>query len=221
MSRTSGSSTAAKRSSKSYIWLVGLLLVAVAATVIISATRGDDTSTDAASPGGEAVAETNDVVIDGESIPELGDVEASAGVVAPQVTGSGFTGEPITLLEEGTPAVIGFFAHWCPHCQSEVDELSKHFASNGLPDDVNVVAVSTGVETSGSNYPPSAWFASEGWPTPVLTDDADSSVAQAYGLSAFPFWAVVDADGRLITRVAGGIGAAQLDAFVELARTGA
>ena len=220
MSRTSRQSKARKRPIPSYLWLVGLLLVAVVVTVLISVTRGDETSTDAAATGGDVVAETNDVVIDGESIPELGDVESNAGSLAPQVTGFGFGGEPITLLEEGTPTVVGFFAHWCPHCQSEVDELSKHFGSDGLPDDVNVVAVSTGVDASGSNYPPSAWFESEGWPAPVLTDDAESSVAQAYGLSAYPFWAVVDADGRIITRTAGGIGAAQFDEFVELARTG-
>lgn len=220
MSRTSRSSTAAKPFRASYGWLVGLLVVAVAAAVLVAVTRGDDAPTDGASISGDVLAETNDVVIDGESLPELGDVEVDAGLPAPQVTGSGFAGESVTLLEQGTPTVIGFFAHWCPHCQAEVDELSKHIASTGLPDDVNVVGVSTGVDATLSNFPPSAWLESEGWPTPVLADDADSSVARAYGLSAYPFWAIVGADGRIINRVTGGIGSVQFDEFIELARTG-
>lgn len=223
MSR-SGSRTSTKRaagvSKRPYIWLVGLVLVAVVATVIMSLTRDDDTSTDAAVSGGVAVAETNDVVIDGAPLPELQNVETATGSPAPQATGTSLDGDTIALLDVGTPTVVGFFAHWCPHCQAEVDELSKHFASTGLPDGVDVIAVSTGVDSTRGNFPPSAWFDSEGWPTQILTDDDASSLAQAYGLSGFPFWAVVDAEGNVVTRSSGGIGTDRFDAFVELARTG-
>lgn len=206
-----------------YLWFVGLLLVAFAAAAVISLTRGDDSSTDGAQGDGSEqadVSEANDVSVDGSPIPRLQDVEANAGIPAPQATGVNFTGETVTLLEAGKPTVIGFFAHWCPHCQTEVDELSKHLSAVGLPQDVNVVAVSTSVDSTQANFPPSAWFESEGWPTPVLTDDATSSIAVSYGLSAFPFWAIVDAEGQLMLRTAGGIGPEQFDAFVELARTG-
>jgi len=217
MSR-SGSRASSKRAAKGpYIWLVGIVLVAVAAAVIMSLLRDDGSSTDA---GAAAVAETNDVTIDGAPLPELQEVDSAVGSPAPQATGTSLDGQPIALLEAGTPTVIGFFAHWCPHCQAEVDELSKHLASTGLADDVRVIAVSTSVDSTRGNFPPSAWFESEGWPTPVMTDDANDSVAQAYGLSAFPFWAVVDADGAVVGRSAGGIGVDRFDQLVELARTG-
>ncbi len=213
---------AASSNRRPLLWIAGGLVAVIALVVVFTLANSDDQTTIVdADDSSVAISETNDVVVEGVEIPELLETESSQGVVAPQASGIDFSGEPVTLLETGTPTVIGFFAHWCPHCQAEVDELSRHLETTGLPDGVNVMAVSTGVDSSRGNYPPSAWFESEGWPTPVLSDDAESSVARSYGLSGFPFWAIVDADGNLISRTAGGIGPDQLDAFIELARTGA
>ena len=117
--------------------------------------------------------------------------------------------------------MIGFFAHWCPVCQGEVDELSDHLGDVGLPDDVRIVAVSTSAQSDGENYPPSAWFAREGWPAPILLDDRDNSLAAAYGLPGFPFWVVVDGEGNVVGRVSGAIGPDQFDALLDIARGGA
>lgn len=202
-------------------WIIGALVAVVTIAMVFTLTRSDDKSTVAqAEDGTTPLTETNDVVIDGTAIPELQETETATGVTAPQVTGVDFSGAPITLLESGTPTVIGFFAHWCPHCQTEVDQLSKHLNETGLPDDVNVMAVSTGVDSAQTNFPPSAWFESEAWPGPILSDDAVNSAARSYGLSGFPFWAIVDADGTIVTRSAGGIGPAEFDAYLELARAG-
>ena len=133
-------------------------------------------------------------------------MDAALGAPAPEATGTGFDGLRVELLADGEPTVIGFFAHWCPVCQDEVDELADHLRDGGLPDDVRVVAVSTSVRPEEDNYPPSAWFADEQWPTPILLDDDNSTLAQAYGLSAFPFWVVVDADGTVVGRLSGAIG---------------
>ena len=54
----------------------------------------------------------------------------------------------------------------------------------------------------------------------MLSDDAESSVARSYGLSGFPFWAIVDAEGEIVTRSAGGIGPDEFDAYLEIARAG-
>ena len=205
------------------LWIGAGIVAVIALVVGFTLTSSDDeTAAVQAGDGSVAISETNEVVVTGEAIPLYQDIEtAAAGAVAPTATGIDFGGEPVTLLEPGTPTVIGFFAHWCPHCQREVDELSRYLVETGLPDDVNLMAVSTGVDSSQGNYPPSAWFESEGWPTPILTDDAEGSVARSYGLSGFPFWAIVDADGNLVSRTSGGIGAEQLEAFIELARTSA
>jgi peroxiredoxin len=202
-------------------WVVGVLLAVIALAAIFSLVRRDEQPTVVqAEDGRVAATQTNDVSIEGAALAELHEEETARGAAAPQASGLSFNGESVTLLAAGTPTVIGFFAHWCPHCQTEVDQLSKHLAATGLPDDVNVVAVSTAVDSSRANFPPSAWFESEGWPGPVLSDDAQSSVAKSYGLSAFPFWAVVDADGKIVTRSAGGIGPDEFDAYLEIARAG-
>ena len=109
MSR-SGSSTSTKRtagaSKRPYIWLVGLVLVAVVATVIMALTRDDDTSTDAVASGGVAVAETNEVAIDGAPLPELQDVDTATGLPAPQATGTSLDGDSIELLDR--PVVVAY-----------------------------------------------------------------------------------------------------------------
>lgn len=164
--------------------------------------------------------ETAAVSVAGNALGTLGEVDESVGMAAPQVTGTSFDGSSVELLDEGTPTVIGFFAHWCPHCQEEVAELSDHFTETGTPDDVRVVAVSTAVRSDESNYPPSAWFDAAAWPTQVMVDDRDNTAATTYGLSAFPFWVVVDSDGAVVARVAGGIGSDQFDLLVDAARQG-
>lgn len=204
---------------RSYVpWAIGagVLLVALVGAIIIAATRSDDVAADPA-----AIVETNAVVIDGAALPELAGADTALGAPAPTATGTGFDGLRVDLLADGEPTVVAFFAHWCPVCQSEVDELSDHLRDGGLPDDVRVVAVSTGVQPESGNYPPSAWFADEQWPSPILLDDADNSLAQAYGLSAYPFWAVVDTGGSIAARLSGAIGPAEFDELVDIARAGA
>ena len=207
--------SAPRRNYVPWIILGAVFVVALVGAIVIGLTRSDDTSETST-----AIVETNAVVIEGAPLPELVGVDQSVGATAPQATGTGFDGLRVELLEEGEPAVVGFFAHWCPVCQGEVDEIGDHLDDVGVPDDVRIVAVSTGVESDGDNYPPSAWFDREGWPTPVLLDDADGSLANAYGLPAFPLWVAVDANGQVAGRVSGAIGPAQFDALLDLARSG-
>ena len=44
----------------------------------------------------------------------------------------------------------------------------------GLPDDVDIVTVSTGIEPTAPNYPPEAWFEREGWTAPIIVDETGS-----------------------------------------------
>lgn len=197
-------------------WIIGVVVVALIGAVVIALTRSDDSDT-----GTTAIVETNAVVIVGDPLPEFSSVDAAIGMVAPQASGTGFDGLGVELLADGQPTLVGFFAHWCPVCQGEVDELSTYLNDTGVPDDVRVVAVSTSVQPQEDNYPPSEWFDDEGWPTPILLDDDESSVGVAYGLTGFPFWVVVGADGNVIGRVSGAVGPDQFDALIEVARTGA
>ena len=161
--------------------------------------------------------ETGTVEIIGEALPP----DESIGHVAP-----GFKAQPNTSAEmieiqpdDGTIRLIGFFAHWCPHCQREVPRVAQWLNENGLPNGVEVVAISTSVREGTPNYPPSEWFEAENWPTQVLVDSSEKTIAAAYGLTGFPFWVLVDGEGFVVHRSSGELTEEQFSYLVYLAGT--
>ena len=94
-------------------------------------------------------------------------------------------------------------AHWCPHCQREVPRIVKWTNDGSIPKSVDVVAVSTGVKSDQNNFPPSAWLAKENWPGAIVADDTKSQAGLAYGLTGFPFFALVDGTGKVVARDSG------------------
>ena len=161
--------------------------------------------------------EIGTVEIIGEALPP----DESVGHVAP-----GFKAQPNTSGEmieiqpdDGTIRLIGFFAHWCPHCQREVPRVAQWLNENGLPNGVEVVAISTSVREGTPNYPPSEWFEAENWPTQVLVDSPEKTIAEAYGLTGFPFWVLVDGEGIVVHRSSGELTEEQFSYLVYLAGT--
>lgn len=55
---------------------------------------------------------------------------------------------------------------------------------------------------------------------PTLFDSEDDAAARAYGLSAFPYFVVIDADGNVVTRISGELDSSQLEALLDAARGG-
>lgn len=137
----------------------------------------------------------------------------------PEVAGETHAGEPITIGPEGPAKVIVFVAHWCPHCQSEVPRIVEHLEGEPLPDDVELYGVSTSINPDAPNFPPEAWLEEEDWTFPTLVD-TDNSVAEEFGLSAFPFFVAVDAEGDVVARGSGELTTDQFDQLVEAARSG-
>ena len=66
--------------------------------------------------------------------------------------------------------------------------------------------MSTSVDKTRDNYPPSAWLEREGWPYPTVVDNASQSAARAFGLRFFPTTVFVNSDGTVVLRVTGAIG---------------
>jgi thiol-disulfide isomerase/thioredoxin len=112
---------------------------------------------------------------------------------------------------------VVFLAHWCPHCQREVPRLVEWSESGDLPAGVDVVAVATATTPERDNFPPSAWLTEERWPFDVLLDDARSTAAFAYGLSAYPFFTLLDEQGRVLLRGSGDVDADSLTERIEAA----
>ena len=178
------------------IWLGGVIAVIGLVFVVISG----GTST-----GGDHPDLQGSPVVTGDSLAPLvaGQADTEAGSPVPEVRGADFDSTPVTIENNGKAKMILFLAHWCPNCQAEVPEVVDWLAQNEVPADVEIIAVATSISRTRDNFPPSDWLEDENWPVPVILDSSSSAAGIAFGVSAFPIWAMVDADGNLITRISG------------------
>ncbi len=186
---------------------IGVLLLAVLIAVFSTQEAGQRVTVDDVA---------GDVEVTGDTLAPLdGDPAADPvrGAQAPRVAGADFDGTPVEIGGTGRPQLVTFMASWCPACQQELPILTTWLNEGGLPDEVDIVAVATSLDAGRPNWPPQDWFEEVGYPGPVLVDDAQSSVARAFGLSATPFWVAVDGDGQVVQRSAGMIPMEQLDAL--------
>jgi thiol-disulfide isomerase/thioredoxin len=183
--------------------LGGVFAVALIATILITFGGGSD------------ALETGEPTIDGEALPVFTDAasDAAVGLPIPGVSGADFAGNPVTIADDGRPKAIVFLAHWCPHCQAEVPEVQGLVDAGLIPPEIDLYSVATAISSTQENYPPSEWLEREGWSSPVIVDDAGSSVARTFGLSAYPYWVFVDADGEVKGRTTGRAGADRVLAF--------
>ena len=196
---------------------IGILFLGALALVAVGFSGGgssDEVAVEAAAPepvaiafGGPGAAEVDAVTVVGDALPVLGTGDdAAVGLRAPQVTASSLANGNAITLSEGRARVIGFFAHWRPHCQAELPEITEWLADNRLPPNTEFIAVSTMVNEDADNFPPSQWFTDVGFNSPVLVDDADQSLLQAFGFQGFPAFVAIDSSGAVIERAGGNIG---------------
>ncbi|MFZ4517398.1 MAG: TlpA family protein disulfide reductase [Microthrixaceae bacterium] len=206
-----------------------VLVVVVLGIVAVLLTRGGGSDSASGDSGAAAAKnstqETATVTVEGEDLPAypsdtttlLADPakDPAVGQVIPTLKGQTFDGSDITIGPDGKPQLILFVAHWCPHCQKEVPLIQQYIAEGKLPKNVEVRTVSTGVSQDKPNYPPSRWLAREGWQPQVLLDDPSQTAATAFGLPGFPYFVMVDADGKVVQRGSGEVPIEQLDAALQ------
>ena len=188
--------------------------------------RTDDTApVDTASAEGDDLAPFPDdeifkpVVVVGDPLPEFseeiqqGSPDTALCTPAPVVSGYDYTGNEITIdpATQG-PTMVVLLAHWCPHCNREIPVLNDWRDSGDVPDELNVVGVSTGIRPDAANYPPDEWLATMDWTWPVLADadistddpaDGADSAFRAYGGTTFPTMILVGSDGDVLARFSG------------------
>lgn len=197
------------------VWLIGGIVaaIAIAAVIAIASTSSKQDSSEEVAHG---IDEYHSVEVTGEALPEYSDggSDGAVGMTAPVLTGQGFTGNKITTTP-GAPTLLVFLAHWCPHCQFEVPLLVQWERDGLVPAGIDVIAVTTSTDPAAPNYPPSEWLAREEWPPlwPVMTDSGEKTAATAFGVTGFPFFVLVDADGKVALRSSGRI---EMPALTEL-----
>jgi len=222
--------------------VIGVVVIAVVVALIVaiatsggssdSSSNGDATDGSAAAtvagaaPEVEA-AENQPVTIEGQILDPLGDPSSdpsrdpSVGAPAPVLRGYSFDGRPVTIEPgDGRSYMVVFLAHWCPHCNAEVPRLIEWKNMGMVPEGLDVIGVSTGVAADRPNYPPSEWVVEKQWPWTVLADSVTQDAAMAYGVSGYPFFTIIGADGTVKLRASGEKSIDEIDALVDAALAG-
>jgi thiol-disulfide isomerase/thioredoxin len=215
---------------RTVIIVVGVIvLVAGLAGAAVLLSGGDDESSGGVLAPGESapatysgdVEENRPVEVTGDPLPALGEVvdaDPAIGMATPVVEGATFDGNALTIggPTDG-PTLYVFLAHWCPHCNDEIPELIELDNRGGVPDGMNVVGISTAVDDTAPNYPPSEWIVDKEWPSqwPVLADSAESTSFVVNGGGGFPYLMVVDADGSVLARASGTKTAEDLATWIQ------
>ncbi|MGA7097566.1 MAG: TlpA disulfide reductase family protein [Acidimicrobiia bacterium] len=159
--------------------------------------------------------------VSGNALPTYvaGSADPSQGAQAPTATGADWNGNPVSIEPDGTPKIVIFLAHWCPHCQAEVPVVQSWVDAGNLPDNVELISVATSTDPLRPNWPPQDWLEREGWTAPVIMDDASGTVAGSFGMAGTPFWVVLNGDGVVLQRVSGEIPVDGLNALVAIAQS--
>jgi cytochrome c biogenesis protein CcmG/thiol:disulfide interchange protein DsbE len=188
--------------------VLALVVVAAVAAFALSGTASNGLAEPARAATG----------VSGTALPAFTDPasDPAIGQPIPTLTGKDLAGDAISIGPGDGPMVVVALAHWCSVCQAEVPVLVDYLESTGMPDGVRLVALSTGIDAARPNYPPSAWLEREGWTAPTMIDDASSRGLAALGMTAFPGFVFVDADGSVVQRHTGQLSA---EAFDQVVRT--
>lgn len=198
--------------------MLGLGVVVVLAAVIAIGVSGGGSdspkSTTTTAAGGGGAGEYQPVMVAGDPLAALGDsvTDPLVGESAPVLEGFSFDGTPITIggSTGGSPTMVVFLAHWCPHCNREVPRLLEWKKQGLVPENLRVVGVATASRNDLANWPPSEWLREFEWPWETMADDQAGTAASAYGVDGFPFMVILDGAGKVAHRLSGEIGVQDL-----------
>lgn len=191
-----------------------LLIIGGIAAIVLVAVIGTILAT---SSGPSVPQPAAAVAVSGQALPRYtsGAADTAVGSRLPTLSGTGIDGASLTIGPDGRAKVIVILAHWCPHCQAELPRLVDWLGANTVPDSVDIVALTTSIQPTGTNYPPSAWLSREGWDRPTLVDDANDTALNALGMGNFPGFVFVGADGLIQRRLTGELGMDQFGQLVD------
>jgi thiol-disulfide isomerase/thioredoxin len=162
-----------------------------------------------------------EVTVEGEPLPfmQTGASDPAVGQTAPTVSGEDWNGNQLTIGPSDSAKIVVMLAHWCPHCQRELPIIQDWVESGGLPEGVELygTTVLTNRVRDGDTWPPQDWLTENGWTSPTIMDDENSSIVEAYGLTGTPTYVVLGPDNENLGRVSGEIGLQGLQGLATIA----
>ena len=148
-----------------------------------------------------------ETTINGEYLPKYAgenDDNVAVGLPGPTFSGPNENSDIVSLEKDGNAKALLFLAHWCPHCQKEVPQVQDIIDTIGVPEGIDIIAIATSIDKGRDNYPPQDWLFREGWSETQIYD-TDKDIANAYGLTSFPYWVFLDKELNVIARRAGNL----------------
>lgn len=195
-------------------WYIGAgiaVLIGIAAIVAIGSSGGNDSAAD-------GLQQFGDVTVNGDALAPYSDGadDPAIGMPAPEVVGESFTGNSVTTKTDA-PQLIVFLAHWCPHCQAEVPLLVQWERDGEVPAGLEVMAIATATNPTNPNFPPSDWLTREEFPAlwPVMVDDGENKAGNAFGATGYPFFVLLNAEGKVVFRGSGEIPMEELTSTIK------
>jgi cytochrome c biogenesis protein CcmG, thiol:disulfide interchange protein DsbE len=138
------------------------------------------------------------------------------GQLAPAIHGTTLEGGSVDIDRyRGRWVIVNFFATWCIPCIEEHPELVEFHERHAPVGDAAVISVV--IETPEAEA--RRFFAVNGGDWPVVLDP-EARTSLAYGMVRVPETFVVAPDGTVVSRLIGGVTAADLDRLLD-AFTGA
>jgi thiol-disulfide isomerase/thioredoxin len=118
------------------------------------------------------------------------------GDMAPAWHARDYAGHPVDFpgVTQGKPAVVVFWATWCPYCKAFMPYL-KNIQADYAKQGVKVVVIDAKEDGRGD---PAAYIQSLGF-TPIAVANGDD-VADAYGIQYIPGLLIVDGAGKVAYR---------------------
>ncbi len=214
MSNPKANKGASPQKNVPFFWLVvgGIVLLGIALLFLIP--TEDDKASKAPAFG--------DVTVTGEPLTEFNaeSRDRSVGKAAPRLKGESPDGKPVLIGGPNKPTLVLFLAHWCPHCQKEVPVIVKWAKKTGEPKGFRIISVATATDSSRPNYPPVPWLERENWKFEVMLDDKVAQANDAYGVTSYPAFVMLDDEGKVIERDSGELDNKRLSEIAETLRDG-
>ena len=130
---------------------------------------------------------------------------------APALPSESLTGgRPSIASLHGTPAVINFWASWCPPCNREAPAIQR------LATALHGRARLVGVDWNDTRAGALRFIRRHRWTFPNVRD-ASGTVGDAYGIQGLPTTVVLDADGRILQTLRGPQTPASIEAALRTA----
>jgi thiol-disulfide isomerase/thioredoxin len=155
----------------------------------------------------QAVPPNNEVTV---SPQKQGDTAQAVKQKAPDFTMTDINGNSVllsSLIANGKPIVINFWASWCPPCKVEMPDFDKLYKETGNEVQFVMLDLTDGQRETAEKG--ARYVQDQGFSFPVYFDTKQEA-AYTYGIRSIPTTLFIDKDGYIVTGAQGAINEATL-----------